>query len=248
MFTYNHVITTLPLGVLANVDTFSLDLSLKKRMSIRMLGYSASVKIAIKFKTRWWQDSAKMNGMPPIRGGQTLTDLPIRKIVYPSYGLDCGSNATGSLLVSYTWAQDAMRLGSRVSPKTPSQRTQMTENDLIEDTLAQLTTIHGEIVRQEYDNKYYVINWNDNPLSMGAFAVYLPSQFQTLYRDMIRAEADGYVHFAGEHASVHHGWLEGAMNSAYRSVMEILMKENMTSKLDEMKSKWGVVDELEFYN
>ena len=102
-FKYDHVITTLPLGVLRNVDTSSLNLDLKKRMAMRSLAYSASVKILIRFKTRWWQDPVKMHNKTII-GGQTYTDLPIRKVVYPSHGVNC-KDAPGVLLVSYTWAQ-----------------------------------------------------------------------------------------------------------------------------------------------
>jgi monoamine oxidase len=245
-FTYDHVISTLPLGILRDLDTSSLGLSLKKRMAMRMLAYSSSVKIAIKFKTRWWQSPIKMGGKP-IMGGQTFTDLPIRKVIYPSYGINC-TNAPGILTVSYTWAQDATRIGSRVTPKIPSQRSQMSESKLIADALDQLALIHGAFVKQEYANDYFVMNWNDNPLSMGAFSLFGPAEYQALYRNLIKAEANGFMHMAGEYASVHHGWLEGAVNSAYRSVMEILMKENMQSELTTMQNVWGTVDELEFFS
>lgn len=246
VFKYDHVISTLPLGVLQSVDTSTLNFDLKKRMAIRSLSYSSSVKIIMKFKTRWWQDANKMNGKP-IVGGQTYTDLPIRKILYPSYGVNC-SDASGALLVSYTWAQDATRLGSRITPKTPSQRDIKKEDELIKDVLTQLTQIHGEMVRNEYTGQYYAFNWNDNQYSMGAFSFYGPGEFKTLYRSMIKAEADGRVHFAGEATSVHHGWIEGALNSGYRSVMEILMKENKYLELENLKLDWGLVDELSFYN
>ena len=245
-YKYDHVISTMPLGPLQSVDTRGLDLSLKKRMAMRMLSIDASVKIALKFKTRWWQDPVKMKNKP-IKGGQTFTDLPIRKIVYPSYGVDC-ENATGTILVSYTWAQDATRLGSRVQPKIPSQATKMKEDELIQDVLDQLTLIHGSFIRKEYMNKYYVMNWNDNYLAMGAFGFFAPGQYSTLYPSMIRAEANGYMHFGGEALSVHHGWIIGALNSGYRTVMEILMKENMTDKLGQLKEIWGEVDELEFFS
>ncbi|CAF0815719.1 unnamed protein product [Brachionus calyciflorus] len=94
----------------------------------------------------------------------------------------------------------------------------MNEDELIEDVLNQLTLIHGPIVRQEYMKTYYAFNWNDNQLSMGAFALYGPGQFTT---------------------SVHHGWILGTLNSGYRAVMEILMKEGMTTKLTELKKEMG---------
>jgi hypothetical protein len=243
---YDHVISTLPLGVLQTVDTRSLNFDLKKRMAIRMLGYESSVKIALKFKTRWWQDPAKMNGKP-IFGGQTFTDLPIRKIIYPSHGVDC-KDAYGTILVSYSWSQDAIRLGSRVHSGIPSQEVSMNEDDLINDVLNQLSLIHGEVVKKEYIKKYFIMDWNDNPLSMGAYSSFGPGQFMTLYRSMIKSEVNGYMHFAGEATSVHHGWILGAINSAYRTVKEILMKENMKDKLHEFSQMWGEVDELAFFS
>ena len=245
-FDYDHVISTMPLGPLQNVDTKSLNLSLKKRMAIRMLSYESSVKIAFKFRTRWWQDPVKMNNKPII-GGQTFTDLPIRKIIYPSHGVEC-ANATGTILVSYTWGQDAIRIGSTVRPKTPSQNISMNENELVEEVLHQLGLIHGKIVRQEYTGDYFVMNWNGNPLSRGAYSFFGPGQFSTLYPSMIKAEADGHLHFAGEALSVHHGWIQGALDSAYRTVMEILIKQNMTDNLRRLKEIWGQVDELAFFN
>jgi len=242
-FTYDHVISTLPLGVLQSIDTFSLGFSLKKRMAIRKLRMESSVKIAIRFRTRFWEHDSNY----PILGGQTFTDLPIRKIIYPSHGIDC-INVTGTILVSYTWGQDAKRIGSRVKPKVPSQVVDMSEDELIEDVLDQLTLIHGIIVRQEYDHSYFVMNWNDNPLTMGAYCLFGPSQFSSLYRAMIRSEVDGCVHFGGEATSVHHGWIEGALNSGYRTVMEILMKEKMQKKLEELFEKWGHVDELNYFS
>ena len=61
-FRYDHVILTMPLGVLNAVNTSQLDFDVEKRMAIRVLTNEASVKVAIKFKTRFWEDPAKMNG------------------------------------------------------------------------------------------------------------------------------------------------------------------------------------------
>src|ERR1700712_5504723 len=54
---------------------------------------------------RWEQRDA------PIRGGQSYTDLPIRRAVYPSYGVTVNGTA-GAMLASYTWGQDSARLGA----------------------------------------------------------------------------------------------------------------------------------------
>ena len=88
VYRYDHVISTATLGLLQQMDTRDLGFDLKKRMATRTLTYEASVKIGLKFRTRWWENAGKMGGKP-IRGGQTWTDLPFRKVVYPSHGVDC---------------------------------------------------------------------------------------------------------------------------------------------------------------
>lgn len=51
--TYAHVISTIPLGALQTVDLRELDLGYSQRNAIRKLNYDPSMKIGIKFKTRW---------------------------------------------------------------------------------------------------------------------------------------------------------------------------------------------------
>jgi len=45
-------------------------------------------------------------------GGVSSTDRPICKAIYPSYGMNKNEGAT--IIVSYTWSQDAARMGSLV--------------------------------------------------------------------------------------------------------------------------------------
>ena len=247
-YKYDHVISTVPLGILQNIDTSELNFDVEKRMAVRILAYDSAIKIALKFKSRWWQDPKKMKNKPII-GGQTLTDLPIRKIVYPSFGVEC-KNATGTLLVSYAWSQDALRLGSKMSPKIPAQKVypnNIEEQDLVKEALDQLALIHGDFVKKEYTNKYIMINWSQNPLSMGPFAYFGPGQFKNNYQSMIKPAADGYLHFAGDTLSISHGWIQGSLDSAYRAVLEVLMKENMQDKIMKLKQNWGEVEELNYF-
>ena len=54
--------------------------------------------------------------------------------------------------------------------------------------------------------------------------------------------------------SSHHAWVVGALNSAYRGVFNFLKKYQMEKgpmrrhwqkKIDELKEKWGTIDELD---
>jgi hypothetical protein len=51
---YAHVISTIPLGALQTVDLKGLDLGFAQRNAIRKLSYDPSMKIGVKFKTRWY--------------------------------------------------------------------------------------------------------------------------------------------------------------------------------------------------
>ncbi len=106
---YAHVISTIPLGMMRLVDTRACGFSYALKEAIRTLRYDASVKVAIKFTKRWWEEAPYNQ-----KGGQSKTDRPTRVVVYPSNGIG-GKEAV--LLASYTWSQDALRFGALVQGK-----------------------------------------------------------------------------------------------------------------------------------
>ena len=58
------------------------------------------------------------------------------------------------------------------------------------------------------------------------------------------------VHFAGEALSSGHAWIIGAVNSAWRTVYEILCTEGMEDKKAKFIQTWNITDEVElgWYN
>jgi monoamine oxidase len=60
--------------------------------------------------------------------------------------------------------------------------------------------------------------WAQDPWQRGAFALHTPGQIGFL--DTL-AQAEGRVHFAGEHTSLWTGWMQGALESARRVIREI---------------------------
>jgi monoamine oxidase len=93
--TFNHVINSAPLGAIQAMNLESLDLDYGKKLAIRKLNYDPAGKIGMKFKTRWWEKLPK-----PFKGGQSFSDLPIRRCVYPSYGVNT-TDAAGTMIASY---------------------------------------------------------------------------------------------------------------------------------------------------
>ncbi|KAF9473297.1 hypothetical protein BDN70DRAFT_817464 [Pholiota conissans] len=235
---YNQVISTVPLGCLAAIDIEGCNLLYSQKQAVRSLGYDASTKVGIKFETRWWQDPAVM-GSATIHGGTSSTDIPARVCVYPSYGLNC-ADAPGILLASYTWSQDALRLGS-ISDGSQDRA-------ILELTLDNLEKLHG-IPRERFGR---VLDFNAHsfyadPYARGAFALFGPGQFghpgerYSMFASIKAPAADGKFHVAGEATSVHHAWVLGALNSAWRAVYNALDGHpEFQAKLIEL---WGIPDE-----
>jgi monoamine oxidase len=61
--------------------------------------------------------------------------------------------------------------------------------------------------------------WHDDEFACGAFALFYPGQERRLHPHIIAPE--GRIHFAGEHASLTHGWIQGAIESGLRAAAEV---------------------------
>ncbi|MEU4745845.1 FAD-dependent oxidoreductase, partial [Actinosynnema sp. NPDC023658] len=58
-----------------------------------------------------------------------------------------------------------------------------------------------------------------NPYAFGEAAVYTPHQMTSFHLDVGKPE--GPLHFAGEHVSLKHAWVEGAVETAVRAAMAV---------------------------
>ncbi len=193
--TGDYAIITIPFSVLRHVEVLK-PFSRAKQRAIRQLHYNASSKIWIQSRRRFWEEDEG------IYGGGTVTDLPIRNLYYPEHGQETGR---GVLLASYTWAEDAQRWGSL----NPSER--------ISQALENVAQIHPQI-KDEYEAGASKM-WHDDEFACGAFALFEPGQTTSLHPNIIAPE--GRVHFAGEHASLCHRWIQGSIESGLRAAQEI---------------------------
>ncbi|KZT32213.1 hypothetical protein SISSUDRAFT_1067104 [Sistotremastrum suecicum HHB10207 ss-3] len=248
---YSQVICTVPLGCLDAIDTSSIGLGYEQNAAIRSLQYDSSCKVGIKFAKRWWEYLPK-----PVFGGVSSTDLPIRTVVYPSYGLKSESGPPvegqpGILIASYTWAQDARRLGSLA--KDGARLKYPKDDPLIQVTLDNLAAMHG-ISREDMGPVLdaYSYSWYDDINTRGAFALFGPGQFsqqavggQGLFAALKVPNNTGTFHIAGEATSIHHAWFLGALNSAWRAVYNVLMTLGDEQGLAKLQKNWGVPDEFE---
>lgn len=193
--TADYAVITIPFPVLRHIEILK-PFSRPKQRAIRQLHYDASAKIVMQFRRRFWEED------DGIYGGGTVTDLPIRIVFYPDQGRETGR---GVVLASYTWAEDAQRWGS-LSPA-----------DRIQQALENITQIHPQAAAEFEVGASKM--WHDDEFAGGAFALFDPGQQTLLHHHIIAPE--GRLHFAGEHASLAHAWIQGAIESGLRAAHEI---------------------------
>lgn len=194
------------------------------KQAIRALNYGASCKLAIKFKSPWWQLKPYFIN----KGGLARTDLPLRVCVYPSYNIESPENPGWSasessvLLCSYTWGQDASRLGAMVTSDSP-----IGEEQLKAVALHNLALLHArephdyqnvlDMLTEQYET-HHAYDWYKDQNMAGAFAYFGPGQFSNMWQEIIKPNAFGQLYMIGEAASAHHGWIVGALESVVRAV------------------------------
>jgi hypothetical protein len=220
--TYDAVFNSATLAAQQHMQLEGLKLNWGTKCAIRNLGYGASCKVGVRFKTLWW----KKNGLDITKGGVGKTDLPIHFCVYPSYNVWDNNEKPGVLLVSYTWSQEAERIGALIDKKSPDDERKL--RAVITHDLARLHAKTGD--DNDYDRIYkiiddewldhYAYNWYENPRMAGAFAFFGPQQFSNLYNDV--TASDGRYMIIGEATSAHHAWVVGALESAVRGVYQFL--------------------------
>jgi len=193
----DYAICAIPFSVLRDIEILGTGFSREKQKAIRELNYNASAKILFQTRHRFWEWE------DDIVGGTTVTDLPIRRICYPSFSDP--NDERGTLLASYTWGQDALRWGA------------MGAEDMIEQALEDVAQIHPSITKEFEVGA--VQDWYGDPWARGAFALFEPEQQTRLQQHIVAPE--GRIHFAGEHTSLYHAWIQGALESGIRAAKEI---------------------------
>ncbi|PWW79360.1 hypothetical protein C7212DRAFT_288617 [Tuber magnatum] len=185
--------------------------------AINRLGYTSACKIAVQFKTRFWEH---LN--PPILGGCTTTDIPlIQRYCYPSYNLN--GTGPGVLLASYNFAGDADRSVS------------FTDDEHIEHVLAAMEEIHGPVVRQQYmraERKCWALDafeaasWAEP--HVGQHKLYIPSYFNV----------ENNIIFVGEHTSYTHAWIASALESAVRGTVQLFLEWGLVDEAKSITETW----------
>lgn len=197
--TFDKIVLAIPPAALQNIRVRPT-WSFMKEPAIRSTHYEPLYKIGLHFRTRFWENLPE-----PCLGGQSITDLRFRWIVFPSN--DIGSHGSGVLLL-YCWMNDAYRMAS--IPR--DQRIRLVLHDLQRFYADVNVDIYGQFI-DAFD-----VCWSHE--SVTGDAMFLPGQFTRFYEVSKRPE--GNIYFAGEHLSRHHTWIAGALDSALQTTAEIL--------------------------
>ncbi len=201
------LICTIPLGVLNRINLTPC-ISPQKIRAMRRVNYDSSTKILAHCGKRFWELEDK------IYGGGTIWDGGLGHTWYPSDNSKEKnkniSNSPAILLTSYTWGQHARRIDS------------IPHKELKNYVIKELLKIHPNFDK-ELINQIIPWSWTNFPWSSGAFAFFNPGEHTSLYQDLKSPE--GKFLLAGEHCSLTHSWIQGAMESAIDSCEFIIKNE-----------------------
>lgn len=190
------VICTVPLGVLSRME-IEKTFSKKKINAIRNINYDSSSKIVSIVKDRFWE---KNDG---IFGGGSIWDGGLGHTWYPSDNESAKdeevSNSKSMLLASYTWGMHARRIDS------------IPEESINNYVISELRKMHDH-TDADHIIESHRWSWDNHEWSSGAFAFFNPGDHTDLHNELVSHE--NRVLLAGEHCSLTHSWIQGALESA----------------------------------
>jgi monoamine oxidase len=189
--TADRVICTFPLTVLRKMD-FIKTLSAPKQKAITDFTYWDLSRTVMQVNDRYW----KKEGL----NGFAATDQPM-EIWDPNYE----STAKRGLIAAYIKNADSQLLKTM----TDAQRL---------DFSAQHVNAVFPGLNQHLEGGHTKC-WSEDPWALGAHSLADKNQITSLLPELVKPE--GRLHFAGEHASAYHGWIQGAIESGNRAAKEI---------------------------
>ncbi len=186
-------ILAIPLTTARRID-FHSSLPLSHQQLIDELSYGAVTKVMIEYRKRFWHE----NGW----NGRLSTDLPI------VYTWEATSHLEGErgILTAYTGGGPGAKLSELNDEERIKTAASVIEkifpgsSDLIENTA---TTA-----------------WINEPFTRCSYMAFAPGEV-TKHWEALFAPA-GRLYFAGEHASIYQGFMEGAVESGQRAAKNIM--------------------------
>jgi monoamine oxidase len=188
-------VCTIPLSILSQIQ---IDAGHAMKAAIDAVPYTASVKIGLQFKRRFWEEDEA------IYGGISYTDLPIRQIAYPNTGFN--QLGKGVLLGAYLF-----------EGPNAYEFTSMPPAERIARAVEFGATLHPQY-RAEFENGIAVA-WHRVPFTLGCAGNWSDEARAEHYDNL--CAIDGRIVLAGEHASYIPAWQEGAILSALDAITRL---------------------------
>ena len=187
----DRVICTFPCPVLRKFD-FINTLSGPKQKAIREMNYYSLSRTVIQVKDRYWRKDG-LNAF-------THTDTPT-EIWDPLYESKSGRG----LIAAYIKGSNSKRFNS------------MSENEQFQFSADHVNDVFPGLY--DHIEGGYTKCWDQDKWSAGATSLGGPTQMTQLQPHL--GTQEGRIHFAGEHTSAFHGWMQGAIESGNRVAKEI---------------------------
>ncbi len=188
-----RLVVAIPFKVLRDVE-IAPSFSFAKMRCIETLAYGQVMKIAMQYARRFWDEPGSL-------GQRVFTDTMLRRV----YHFSVDQPGPRGILMSFTSGADAEKLGRL--PEATRLRVALEETTRIWPQAPR----HWEGAAAKY--------WNEDPWARGSYSFNGVGQARD-FLEIARA-AEGRVHFAGEHTSVHRASMNGALESGLRAAGEI---------------------------
>ncbi|MBL8103833.1 MAG: FAD-dependent oxidoreductase, partial [Anaerolineales bacterium] len=190
----SHAILAIPLTVARMID-FNSSLPAAHQKLVNEISYGAVTKVMIEYRKRFWLEKGW--------NGRLSTDLPI------VYTWDATNHLEGEhgILTAYTGGAP----GAELSKLSDEERTK-TAVSVIE----KLFPGSSELIVHTA-----TIAWVNEPFTRCSYMAYAPNEVTAHWQALFSPA--GRLQFAGEHATVIQGFMEGAVESGQRAAKNIIM-------------------------
>lgn len=187
----DYVICAVPFSLLKRIQV-SPAFSAEKQRAIAELPYGSACRVFLQSRKRYWEAEG-LNGF-----GETPA---LGEIWQPTFD----QPGSRGILLSYVFASRARQV------------TAMTEGSRLNSVTEEMEQVLPGI-RANLEGGLSKC-WDLDPWARGAYVYLKPGQVFSLTPYLSRPE--GRVHFAGEHASAWHRWMQGALASGVRAAREV---------------------------
>jgi monoamine oxidase len=192
-FEADFAIMAIPLTTARSID-FQSSLPKPHQQLVDELSYGAVTKVMIEYRKRFWHESGW--------NGRLSTDLPI------VYTWEATSHLEGEhgILTAYTGGGPGVKLSG------------LSDEERIKTAVSVIEKIFpgsSALIEQTATTA-----WVNEPFTRGSYMAFAPGEVTRHWKALFTPA--GRLYFAGEHATIYQGFMEGAVESGQRAAKNIM--------------------------